>query len=120
MLNVRRELEQIQYLSDSGAGDAGGAGDLRLVFDLAGRKQIIETNGEGHQFRHVGQTWRGRAFSRRGRRDAVLAACGGGGLELGLNMGHWVRLVWLELSSVSLLPKDFSPVGVSVIERLLS
>lgn len=35
-LDVRGELGEVDDLRYAGTGDAGGAGDLGLVFDLAG------------------------------------------------------------------------------------
>ena len=45
MLDVEGELGEVEDLRDSGAGDAGGAGDLGLVFDLAGGKQVVKPVG---------------------------------------------------------------------------
>ena len=38
LLDVRGKAGKVEDLRDSGASDAGGAGDLGLVFELAGLK----------------------------------------------------------------------------------
>ncbi len=120
LLDVGGELCEVEDLSDPCAGDASGAGDLGLVFDLAGGEQVFETNGERHQLGDVRNAGRRVSFLSRLRHDAMAAVGGGDGLEFGLNMCHLVGLAWLEVWSGDLVPKDFSPIGLSVIERLLS
>jgi len=66
LLVIRGEVAEVEDLRDSGSGDAGGAGDLGLVFDLAGGEQVFQTNGEGHQFGDVGHSWFGLASGRFG------------------------------------------------------
>ncbi len=47
-LDVGRELSEVEDLGYAGAGDAGNAGDLGLIFDLAGCQQFLEANGQRH------------------------------------------------------------------------
>lgn len=57
LLDVGGEGGEVEDLRDSGAGDAGGAGDFGLVFELAGFEQVVQSNSERHQF---GDVWDSR------------------------------------------------------------
>ena len=91
MLDVGGELGEVEDLRDSGAGDDGAAGDLGLVFYLAGGKQVFQSDGEGHQFGDVGHSRRFDRSTWTRRRDASATVGCGGGLELGLDVRHWLN-----------------------------
>lgn len=52
-LDVRGELGEVDDLRYAGSGDASGAGDLGLVFDLAGCEEMFESDGQRHQLGDV-------------------------------------------------------------------
>lgn len=95
LLDVGGEIGEVEDLSDSGAGDAGGAGDFGLVFDLAGGKEVVEADREGHQFGDVRQLRRGRPPGRLGRFDPLSAAGSGRRLKFDLDVIHCCPS-WLE------------------------
>ena len=48
LLNVGGKLGEVEDLSDSGAGDACGASDLGLVFNLTSGEEVVEADSERH------------------------------------------------------------------------
>lgn len=70
-LDVGGKLGEIDNLSYAGSGDASGAGDLGLVFDLAGGEEMFESNGQRHQLGYVRKLGRGAGLLWLGSANAL-------------------------------------------------
>jgi len=70
-LDVRGKLGEVDDLRYAGTGDAGCAGDLGLVFDLAGGEEMFESNGQRHQLGDVRKLGRGAGLLRLGCANAL-------------------------------------------------
>ena len=71
LLDVGGKLGEVDDLRYAGTGDAGGAGDLGLIFDLAGGEEMFESNGQRHQLGDVRKLGRGAGLLGLGRTNAL-------------------------------------------------